>query len=213
MATLLKRLSWPVRVLIVVAALVPLATFNYPLWHYDFEAPQYPEGLSMSIWSYQLGGRVDLINGLNHYVGFMALHEEDFIEFKILPVAIVLVTITGLAVAVIGTFKALTIWLVGYGLFGAIAFADFYRWLYTFGTTVDPRAAISIEGYTPPMFGTSQFMNFYITSFPGVSAYLLIGSMLLGILAFVLARWGPKRTPATQDGASSSASRRTTAAA
>ena len=212
MATLLKRLAWPVRVLIVIAALVPLATFSYPLWHYDFEAPQYPEGLAMSIWSYRLGGRVDLINGLNHYVGFMALHAEDFIEFKILPVAIVLVIITGLAVAVIGTFKALASWLVGYGLFGALAFADFYRWLYTFGTTVDPRAAISIEGYTPPMLGTSQFMNFYITSYPGVAAYLLVGSMLLGILAFVLARRGRLRTPTAQEAAARRASRRTTAA-
>jgi copper chaperone NosL len=187
MVNALKRLSWPVRVLILVAALMPLATFAYPLWHYDFDAPQYPEGLSMTIWTYQLGGRIDLINALNHYVGFMALHEEDFVEFKVLPAAVVLLTLTGIAAAAIGTFRALFIWLAGYGVFGVIAFADFYRWLYTFANTIDPRAAITVEGYQPPMFGTSEFLNFYITSYPGVGFYVFVASAMMGALAFGLA--------------------------
>jgi copper chaperone NosL len=170
----------------LVAALLPLASFFFPLWHYDFEAPQYPEGLAMSIWSYKLGGRVDLINGLNHYVGFMTLEESDFIEFKVLPALIGLVVLTGLSVVVIGSFRWLRAWVAGFTVFGAVALVDFYRWLYTFGHSTDPRAIIEIEGYTPPIIGESAFMNFYITAVPGIGAAALIAALLLGIVALAL---------------------------
>ena len=51
MAARTKKVSWPIRLLIVVAALLPLLTFMFPLWHYLFDAPHYPEGLEMQIWS------------------------------------------------------------------------------------------------------------------------------------------------------------------
>ena len=36
----------------------------------------------MEIWSFKLGGRVDLINGLNHYVGFMELNPRSSGSFE-----------------------------------------------------------------------------------------------------------------------------------
>ncbi len=179
------RLGWLERCLIGVAALLPLGTFLRPLWHYYFEAPQYPEGLSMQIWSYQLTGRVDLINGLNHYVGFMKLDAADFWELKVLPVLVALVVLGGLFVVIQGRKRPFDLWLAGYGLFAVLGMTDFYRWLYKFGHTVDPRAAITMEGYTPPMIGESVFMNFYITAWPGWGAYALAGGFVLG-----LAVWG-----------------------
>ena len=181
-----KRLNWALRLLVALAALSTLASLFFPLWHYYFEAPQYPEGLAMSIWANKLGGRVDLINGLNHYVGFMELKAEDFLEFKILPVLIVLTALGGLFAAFRGTLRAVTGWIIGFIIFGVVALIDFYRWLYTFGNTIDPQAIIDIEGYTPPMFGSSQFMNFYILSYPGAAFYVLIGSLLLGVLALFM---------------------------
>lgn len=181
-----RKLSVLARVLITLAALATLSSFFFPLWHYYFEAPQYPEGLAMSIWSYRLGGKVDLINGLNHYVGFMQLNANDFIEFKIFPVVIALLGVTGLAVAVLASFRGLRYWLIGYGIFGIAALIDFYRWLYKFGHTIDPQAIIDVEGYTPPMFGSSTFMNFYIVSYPGIAAIVLIAALVLGVVAYVL---------------------------
>ncbi len=186
MAARMKKISWPIRLLIVVAALLPLLTFMYPLWHYLFDAPQYPEGLEMEIWSFQLAGRVDLINGLNHYVGFMALHPEEFWELKLLPILISLVTLGGLAAAIIGRVRAFQAWLIFYGAFAIAGFTDFFLWLWRFGHTVDPRAAIQIEGYTPPMLGTSQFLNFYITAIPGWGAAALAGGFALGIVAYII---------------------------
>lgn len=185
MAARTKKLSWPIRLLIAVAALLPLLTFLYPLWHYLFDAPQYPEGLEMQIWSFKLGGRVDLINGLNHYVGFMELHPEEFWELKVLPILISLVTLGGLAAAITGRVRVFKGWLIFYGAFAIAGFTDFFLWLWRFGHSVDPRAAIQIDGYTPPMLGTSQFMNFFITAIPGWGAAALAGGFLLAIIAYV----------------------------
>ena len=60
-----------------------------PMWRIELDAPQYPEGLMMQIYPNKLGGNVDIINGLNHYIGMKTLHDEDFIEFKILPSIII----------------------------------------------------------------------------------------------------------------------------
>jgi len=182
------RMGWPARVLVAVAALLPLLTFVWPLWHYYFEAPQYPEGLAMQIWTSKLTGRVDLINGLNHYVGFMQLRAEDFWELRVLPVAVVVVSASGLLAAALGRRRWFRAWLVGYGAFAVLGMADFVRWLWKFGHTIDPRAAITMEGYTPPMLGTSQFMNFYITAWPGWGAVALAGGFVLA-LAVQLGTW------------------------
>ncbi|MBX3142187.1 MAG: nitrous oxide reductase accessory protein NosL [Trueperaceae bacterium] len=191
------RLSWIERGLITIAALLPIGTFFRPLWHYFFEAPQYPEGLAMQIWSYQLTGRVDLINGLNHYVGFMKLDAADFWELKVLPVLVVLVVLGGLFVVIRGRKRPFDIWLAGYGLFAVLGMTDFYRWLHKFGHTVDPRAAITMEGYTPPMLGESVFMNFYITAWPGWGAYALAGGFVLGMLVWVWRLFRTRRHAAT----------------
>ena len=88
-----------------------------------------------------------------------------------------------------GTKLSLLAWLSGFFIFGIVALIDFYRWLYAFGHTVDPMAIIDIEGYTPPMIGTSQFMNFYILSYPGIAFYILIAGLALGALALLLTYW------------------------
>lgn len=188
-----RELAWPLSALIALAALLPLLTFVWPLWHYYFEAPQYPEGLAMQIWANKLTGRVDLINGLNHYVGFMHLDAADFWELKVLPILIVLVSLTGIVAAVVGRKRLFQAWLWFYGVFAALGMSDFARWLYQFGHTVDPKAAITMEGYTPPMVGTSIFMNFYITAWPGWGAVALAGGFVVGLGLYVV-MWARGRT-------------------
>lgn len=208
-----RKLSWLARVFVAVAAAVPLLTFLYPLWTYAFDAPQYPEGLAMEIWVHKLGGRVDLINGLNHYVGFMRLDAADFWELRVLPVAVIVTVAGGLLAAIIGSVRAVRWWLVWYGAFAVLGMTDFYRWLYKFGNTVDPRAAITMEGYTPPMLGTSQFMNFYITAWPSWGAAALAGGLILGIIAFLVGLWRLRTTGRSRVGSHSSAGVRHTTGA
>jgi hypothetical protein len=62
-------LSKTTRILVGIGSLLLLITFFVPLWQIMLWAPQYPEGLSMKIWHNNLSGNVDIINGLNHYIG------------------------------------------------------------------------------------------------------------------------------------------------
>src|SRR5450756_1081290 len=62
------------RVLLLIATLLLVFTYVFPLWQLTMFAPQYPEGLRMDIYSYRLEGGnkgqdVKEINILNHYIG------------------------------------------------------------------------------------------------------------------------------------------------
>ena len=73
------------RVLLLAAAILLGSSIFVAIWRIELEAPQYPEGLNLLIYANKLGGNVDIINGLNHYIGMQTLHAENFIEFTILP--------------------------------------------------------------------------------------------------------------------------------
>ena len=65
------------RVLLMVAALLMALAYVAPLWQISLEAPQYPEGLGMSIWISTITGQqpndLNSINNLNHYIGMKAI--------------------------------------------------------------------------------------------------------------------------------------------
>lgn len=48
------------------------------MWQIELEAPQYPEGLVLKLHANKIGGDVEIINGLNHYIGMATLHTENF---------------------------------------------------------------------------------------------------------------------------------------
>ena len=62
------------RVLLIVCAAALLSVVVFPIWQIQLAAPQYPEGLVLLIYASKLGGNVDIINGLNHYIGMKTLH-------------------------------------------------------------------------------------------------------------------------------------------
>jgi copper chaperone NosL len=73
------------RILILLAVLVLLPAFIFPLWQMTFFSNQYTDGLRLTIYTYQLEGaktpaRDDLreINSLNHYIGMRPLLESEF---------------------------------------------------------------------------------------------------------------------------------------
>jgi copper chaperone NosL len=68
-------------ILLVVAALFVGALF-VPMWQIQLEAPQYPEGLVLRLHANKIGGDVDIINGLNHYIGMATLHTENFLSLR-----------------------------------------------------------------------------------------------------------------------------------
>src|SRR5262249_11197841 len=78
---------------IALAALLLLPVFFLPvlpIWTMRLWAPQYPEGLELTIYTNTIRGDLQKINTLNHYVGMKHITPQDFREFGYLPLALTL---------------------------------------------------------------------------------------------------------------------------
>ena len=139
-----NKLSKNSKILLVLSSIILIISIFVPLWRIELDAPQYPEGLVMKIFSYKLGGQVEIINGLNHYIGMQTLHAENFIEFTLLPYIISFFALLALVTAFYGSKRMLYITFGLFLAFGIIAMADFWRWEYNYGHNLDPSAAIIV---------------------------------------------------------------------
>lgn len=173
------------RVLLITASIILVVTIFVPIWRIELDAPQYPEGLGLLIYANEIGGDVDIINGLNHYIGMQTLHTENFIEFTLLPYIIAGYALLFLINILIARKKVLYFSFAAFVLFGIIAMIDFWRWEYNYGHNLDPNAAIIVPGmaYQPPLIGFKQLLNFGAYSVPDVGGWLFIISGLLLLFA------------------------------
>lgn len=129
----MKKIPVSAAWMIVLACISISINFFVPVWRIDLFAPQYPEGLVMKIWLSHLSGDVEVINGLNHYIGMAVIKEDMFPEFKFLP----WITGTFIAIGVLIVFTRNRKLLYGYFLLmiagGILALYDFYQWGYKYG--------------------------------------------------------------------------------
>ena len=181
------------RVLILVAVVALLPTYFFPLWNMSFYSNQYTDGLFLHIYSYQLEGgktpnRDDLreINSLNHYIGMRPLLESDFGEFTWLPLVIGFLMILALRAMVLGKISNLVDVFVIFAYFSVFSMWSFYHKLYMYGHNLDPTAAIKVQPFTPPIFGSKQVGNFMVNSFPGPGSYAFVAFAILIALAILL---------------------------
>ena len=180
-----SKISVASKILLISSAILLFISLFVPIWRIDLDAPQYPEGLRLLIWANAIAGDVDIINGLNHYIGMKTLHTEDFIEFKILPYIIVAYALFFLLSAFMGRKRLLTISFWAFVAFGVIAMADFWKWEYDYGHNLDPNAAIKVPGmaYQPPLIGFKQLLNFGAYSIPDIGGWMILGAGLLLLTA------------------------------
>jgi hypothetical protein len=173
------------RALLALACLLLLPTYVAPLYNMTMFAPQYQDGLRLDIYSYKLqGGNNDQdvkeINVLNHYIGMKDLVTEDFSEFKWLPFVIGIFGLLFLRAAVLGKAAHLVDVAVLYLYFGVFALWSFGYKMYQYGHRLDPRAAVRVDPFMPPLFGYKKLANFEVYSYPQA------GSYALGLVAAVL---------------------------
>ncbi|MEK7347874.1 MAG: hypothetical protein AABZ94_03315 [Candidatus Eisenbacteria bacterium] len=187
------------RRLIVLAALVLLPVFFLPVlpvWHMKLWAPQYREGLTLSIYTNTIRGDLVKINTLNHYVGMKAITASDFREFTYLPQALTGLGVCALLAALLNRrWLAILGWLVFTG-FAVVMFADYAQWLYSYGHDLNPRAAIKLPTFTPPFIGYAKMANFKVLSFPGMGTVLLGLAWALGPIVVLLERRAARRKAA-----------------
>lgn len=173
------------RLVIAALGIIILPVLYLPLWRIELNAPQYPEGLVLLIYTNKLGGNVDIINGLNHYIGMKQLHENQFPEFHILPGIIIIFSIMCILVAIINKRKWLYTLFVFLITFGIVSIADFWRWEYNYGHELNSDAAIQIPNmaYQPPLIGFKQLLNFGAYSIPDWGGWIII---IIGMILFII---------------------------
>lgn len=182
-----SKLSMLSKVLVLIASVLLFSSIFFPLWKIDLEAPQYPEGLTLRLFADKIGGDVDIINGLNHYIGMKTLHTENFFEFSIMKYIFIGFAIFGLITFLTNKKKLLYTFFISFVLFVVLAAIDFYRWNYNYGHDLNPDAAIKVPGmaYQPPLIGYKQLLNFGAYSIPDIGGFLMIGAGLLLLVAVV----------------------------
>lgn len=150
--------------------------FFVPAWSIYLIAPQYPEGLSMQIWLYKITGQVEIINGLNHYIGMKHIEASMFPEFNFLVYVLGFFVLFGLTIAITGSRRLLFIYLILSVMGGVAAMVDFYLWGYDYGHNLDPTAAIQVPGlsYQPPLIGHKKLLNFDSYSYPDTGGWVIV---------------------------------------
>jgi copper chaperone NosL len=173
-----QKISSLSRVILLVVGILFFVSLLFPMWQIELEAPQYPEGLILRLHANKIGGDVEIINGLNHYIGMKTLHTEDFFEFKIITYIVIFFGLFSLIAMIVAKRKLVVALLISLIAFVALAGIDFYRWNYEYGHNLDPNAAIKVPGmaYQPPVLGYKQLLNFGAYSIPDKGGWLLIAA-------------------------------------
>ena len=182
------QLTGLARIIIFVCGLALIVVLFVPLWQIQLNAPQYPEGLVLVMFPNKIAGNVDIINGLNHYIGMKTLHTNDFIEFTVLPYIIIFFAVGCFLVAIIKKRKWLSVLVILFILFGVIAMIDFYRWEYNYGHDLSPDAAIQVPGmaYQPPLIGYKKLLNFGAYSVSDIGGWIFVSVGLLLLITLII---------------------------
>lgn len=161
-----------------------LVSIFVPIWAIYLEAPQYPEGLEMFLYSNKITGDYKIINGLNHYIGMKEIHQEDFWEFGVLPYILVFFVLFAISIAWSKRKIGLYLFFILFSLFGTAFMIYFYLWEYDYGHNLNPNAAIVVPGmsYQPPLFGYKKLLNFGVNSYPAFGGWMMIGVALVTLL-------------------------------
>ena len=179
----MKNVSSVNRILIAVCSLLMISAYFTPLWQISLWAPQYPEGLNMKIWIDRLSGDVDIINGVNHYIGMKHIGVEMFPEFTYLIYVFGFIIGFGILAVIIGKRWSLYTFFSMIAILGLGVLVDMYLWGYDYGHNLDPTAAIKVPGmaYQPPLIGYKELLNFLAYSGPDTGGWILalVGTVLL----------------------------------
>jgi copper chaperone NosL len=178
------------RIVLAVLVIPLLLAFSAPLWKISLEAPQYPKGLYMEIYAHKLdggdGGRhIKEINTLNHYIGMHPIDRRELSDLDWIPFALGALAVLTLRCAAIGNVRSLIDLVVVTGYVAAFSMGRFVYKLYVFGHNLDPTAPLTMEPFTPAIFGSKQIANFTTHSYPQLGTFY-VGIFSVGIVAVLV---------------------------
>ena len=174
-----NKLSLVSSLLIGLSAVLIVISIFFPWWRMLFIAPQYPEGLNIIVYPNKLKGEIDIINGLNHYIGMSNFGEENFPELAYLIYIIIALAVLTLITALLRK-KSVLYGLIGVFVIGGLAgVLDLHSALKKYGTNLDPHAPIQMDPFVPPIIGENTVANFVTHSILGTGVYFVIAAFLL----------------------------------
>jgi copper chaperone NosL len=180
------ELSRTSRVLVVVAALLLIPSAFLPVWKITLVAPQYPQGLSLSIYPHKVAGEIQEVNILNHYIGMKEIEEDEFAEFRLIPFLILRFLALAVLAALVARLEIGALGWIDFLVFGLVMLVDFQHWLYEYGHNLSPGAPIRMDPFTPRFIGTTHVANFTVKSWPAAGAVLMAVAGLLGPVALFM---------------------------
>ncbi len=148
-------------VLMIAAASILLVSIFFPYWKMEMDAPQYPQGLEMTVYVNKVQGDVDEVDGLNHYIGMRPISEAGEFERSMSLIAIAALIMLVVAAIFVHNPCALALtWPVM--LYPGIFLVDLWLWMRSFGQDLDPSAPLSsiIEPFVPQILGSGQVAQF-----------------------------------------------------
>ncbi len=170
---------------LVACALLAVAVF-VPLWQMELVAPQYPTGLRMYAYGDHFSDDPNTyyedireINGLNHYIGMKPIKPVTEMDLFIPGMV---ATIAGLLLVSFirwkrTYFKALMI--AGVWFLPLFFIADLQYWLYNYGHSMDPEAALDTGAFTPKVLGTTKVWNFHSETSFEIGFYLMVAAAVV----------------------------------
>lgn len=140
--------------LFVGAAALIVASIFFPYWQMRLNAPQYPQGLYLTVYIDHIRGDISEIDGLNHYIGMAPLADAANIERQLAPVAMLAIVLMVAATAFVHRkwFAPMTLPAM---LLPFVFLGDMFYWLRSYGQNLDPGAALSssVKPFTPTVVG------------------------------------------------------------
>lgn len=172
----------------VIAGLVILLVFIYPIWRITLLAPQYPDGVHMYIYVNKIGGAtpgtLQNVNILNHYIGMKPIEPDSIKELTYFPFIAIGFSVFAFIVALVNKKYYYLVWLGLFGIALLLAIYDFYLWEYNYGHDLDPKAPMHFdESFQPPLIGQKTIINFIAKSYPHFGGWMLILAMVLGFIS------------------------------
>lgn len=186
-----KKLSKKSLMIFSLGMLLFAASYFFPIWTIDLDAPQYPEGMGLRIWADEIRGEnehdLNNLNKLNHYIGMKEIDPDAIPELKIIPFVIIFMIFFGVVIIITKRKNLLLVWNVVLILFLIVGLYDFYMWEYDYGHNLNPNAPIKVPGmaYQPPLIGSKQLLNITAVSLPGIGGILIGFALLLSIYSYL----------------------------
>lgn len=173
-------LSTTSRVLLVVATVALLPCIFLPTWTITLHAPQYPDGLTLTIYPNTVGGDLHEVNLLNHYIGMHEIEPDEFPEFRFIPFFILRFFGFAVITALAARMALAALGWMDFFMFGVVMLYTMQHWLTAYGNDLSPNAPLNIEPFTPSFIGTTTIGQFTVTSWPALGAVLMGIAGLLG---------------------------------